>query len=158
MVLVLSERLRQQDDRIRQLEERLNQNSKDSSNPPSSDGFGQKQQQAKKGTPQGPSKSSPRQVRKLKASEAFDQVKTVLPSVCQACGTPLAGHDSRPHRHQEIELPPIEPRVIEYRLHQLCCEACGHLTRASLPTGVSPSGYGERLSAIVALLSGSVSP
>ena len=44
--------------------------------------------------------------------------------------------------------------MIEYRLHQLSCEACGHLTRAGLPTGASPSGYGERVSAIVVLLSG----
>ena len=44
--------------------------------------------------------------------------------------------------------------MIEYRLHQLGCDACGHLTRASLPVGVSPSGYGERLSAMVVLLSG----
>jgi transposase len=74
--------------------------------------------------------------------------------VCADCGAPLIGHDEHPHRHQEIELPPIEPQVIEYRLHQLCCRACGHQTRANLPSGVSPSGYGARLSAIVALLSG----
>jgi transposase len=157
LVLALSERLRQQDERIRQLEERLNQTSKNSSKPPSSDGFGQTsrgQQTGKKRRPLRSSKSSPRQVRKLKPSAACDQVKTVFPSVCEVCGTPLTGQDSRPHRHQEIELPPIEPRVIEYQLHQLCCEACGHLTRAELPTGVSPSGYGACLSAIVALLSG----
>ncbi|MEM9978884.1 MAG: IS66 family transposase, partial [Cyanobacteria bacterium P01_D01_bin.2] len=79
----------------------------------------------------------------------------VLPSVCADCGAPLTGYDKRPHRHQEIELLPIKPMVIEYRLHQLSCEGCGHLTRASLPSGVSPFGYVERLSAIVSLLTGS---
>lgn len=157
LVLVLSERLKQQDERIRQLEERLNQNSKNSSKPPSSDGFGQSSKNrktVKKRKSQGQSKSSPRRSRKLKPSEACDRVQAVLPSVCEDCGAPLKGHDPRPHRHQEVELPPIEPMVIEYRLHQLSCDACGHLTRADLPPGVSPSGYGERLSAIVALLSG----
>ncbi|MEM8612714.1 MAG: hypothetical protein AAGF93_11910 [Cyanobacteria bacterium P01_H01_bin.105] len=62
--------------------------------------------------------------------------------------------DPYPHRHQEIELPPIEPMVIEYRLHQLSCDVCGEMTQAPLPPGVSASGYGERVSAIVALLSG----
>jgi transposase len=157
LVVVLSERLQQQDDRIRHLEERLNQNSKNSSKPPSSDGFGKPkghQKQVKSRKSQEKSKPTSRQVRKLKPSEACDQIQEVLPSVCADCGAPLIGHDEHPHRHQEIELPPIEPQVIEYRLHQLCCGACGHQTRANLPSGVSPSGYGARLSAIVALLSG----
>ncbi|NEQ52872.1 MAG: IS66 family transposase [Leptolyngbya sp. SIO3F4] len=157
LVLLLSERLRQQDERIHQLEERLNQTSKNSSKPPSNDGFGQssgKQKKGRKRTSQGRATPSPRQARRLQPSELCDQVKEVVPSVCTACGASLNGHDQNPHRHQEIELPPMEPMVIEYRLHQLSCHACGHLTRASLPRGVSPSGYGERLSAIVALLSG----
>lgn len=53
-----------------------------------------------------------------------------------------------------MELPPIEPWVIEYRLHQLGCDGCGQMTRAELPPGVSAAGYGERLSGLVALLSG----
>ena len=157
LVLVLSERLRQQDERIQQLEERLNQTSKNSSKPPSSDGFGQSLGTVKKGRKRrtsGGSKPPPRQARKLRPSETCDAVKDRVPSVCADCGAPLSGYDHRPHRHQEIEIPPIKPMVIEYRLHQLSCDACGHLTRASLPSGVSPCGYGERLSAIVTLLSG----
>jgi transposase len=157
LVLVLSDRLKHQEERIAHLEERLNQNSKNSSKPPSSEGFGQSSKQkktVKQRKSQGETKPSPRQVSKLKPSEACDQVQEVLPSTCAECGVSLTGHDKHPHRHQEIELPPLEPMVIEYRLHQLSCDACGHLTRASLPPGVSPSGYGERLSAIVALLSG----
>ena len=157
LVLVLSERLQQQDERIRQLEERLNQNSKNSSKPPSADGFGpscRPPKTVKKRPPQEPSKPPPRQVRKLQPSAACDQVQEVLPSLCSDCGAPLHGHDRHPHRHQQLELPPIQPRVIEYRLHQLSCQVCGHQTRAHLPAGVSPLGYGERLSAIVALLSG----
>ena len=164
LVLVMSERLKEQDRRIkqqdeciRQLEERLNQTSKNSSKPPSSDGFGQSKSSDKKvkhRTRQRGQQPSPRQVRKLKPSEWCDQIRDVLPSVCSDCGASLSGDDPRPHRHQELELPPIEAMVIEYRLHQLSCSVCGQQTRASLPTGVSPSGYGERLSAIVSLLSG----
>ena len=157
LVLVLSERLQQQDERIRQLEERLNQNSKNSSKPPSSDGFGQSlkpQKQGQKRQLLGNSKPSARQVRKLLPSAACDQVQEVLPSVCADCGAPLTGDDPHPHRHQEMELPPIAPLVVEYRLHQLDCPVCGHQTRASLPPGTSPSGYGARLSAMVGLLSG----
>jgi len=164
LVLVMSQRLeeqaaqiKQQEERIKELEERLNQSSKNSSKPPSSDGFGQSSNHRKKAQKRksvGNRKPSSRQVRKLVPSEACDRVREVLPSVCTACGRALSGTDPRPHRHQEIELPPITPMVIEYRLHQLRCLTCGHLTRASLPPGVSPLGYGERLSAIVTLLSG----
>ena len=157
LVLVLSERLKQQDERLSQLEERLNQTSQNSSKPPSSDGFSKPsdgQKKHKNRPPPGQSRSSPRQARKLKPSDECDQVHDVMPSTCADCGAPLSGHDSHPHRHQEIELPPMEPMVIEYRLHQLSCGVCGQITRAALPPGVSPLGYGERLSAFVTLLSG----
>ncbi|WP_071789098.1 IS66 family transposase zinc-finger binding domain-containing protein [Leptolyngbya sp. Heron Island J] len=156
LVLVLSERLRQQDELIQQLEERLNQTLNNSSKLPSSEGFGQSSVKTRKGKkrPKRSSKPSPRQARTLQPSEVCDQVQDVLPSICEDCGASLKGYDKHLHRHQEIELPPIEPIVIEYRLHQLSCDACGHLSQARLPPEVSPSGYGERLSAIVALLSG----
>lgn len=150
LVLALSERLNQ-------LEEKLNKNSQNSSKPPSSDGFRKpiaSKKRRKNQKTHRPSEISSRQVRKLRPSEDCDRVCEVIPSICQDCGAPLSGHDSQPHRHQEIELPPIEPIVIEYRLHQLSCDACGQVTRADLPSGVSASGYGERLSAIVSMLSG----
>ena len=150
LVLALSERLSQ-------VEEKLNQNSQNSSRPPSTDGFGKSvtgKKRRRKGQPRRQSAPAPRQVRKLKPSEDCDWVHEVKPAVCQDCGAGLSGRDRHPHRHQEIEVPPIEPLVIEYRLHQLSCVACGQVTRAALPAGVSASGYGERLSAIVAMLSG----
>lgn len=165
LVTVLVERLTYQGEqiaqlteRLSQLEERLNQTSNNSSKPPSTDGFGQGvkgKKKAKKRRKVDPSESPPRQVRKLKASEECERSYDVKPKVCKDCGAVLSGDDRYPHRHQEIELPPIEPLVIEYRLHQLSCSVCGEMTRAGLPLGVSPSGYGERLSAIVSLLSGS---
>ncbi|MEA5464902.1 IS66 family transposase [Leptothoe sp. PORK10 BA2] len=157
LVLVLSERLDHQSERLSQLEEKLNKNSKNSSKPPSTDGFGKtvaEKKRSKKPKNRRPSVTGSRQVRKLQASEDCDRVEEVMPTVCAECGSALHGLDSHPHRHQVIELPPIEPMVVEYRLHQLSCEGCGHLSRAELPIGVSASGYGERLSAIVSLLSG----
>ena len=152
VVTVLSERLSH-------LEEKLNKNSKNSSKPPSTDGFGKPdkgkgkgkgKKQTRKGE-QSDSSKSPRQVRKLYPVEACKEVYEVVPEVCNGCGGSLSGRDSQAHRHQVIELPPIIPTVFEYRLHQLTCGHCGESTRASLPAGVSPLGYGERLSAIVAM-------
>ncbi len=76
------------------------------------------------------------------------------PTECNACGTALSGNDPDPLRHQVVELPEVKPLVDEHRLHQLVCPDCGEVTRASLPSGVTESGYGSRLAAMVGLLSG----
>ena len=149
LVLALSERLSA-------LEEKLNQNSQNSSKPPSSDGFGKpsKGKSQQKPRQRGSPSKQPRQARKLFPLDHCDEVHEMVPEVCHGCGAQLRGRDRHPHRHQVTELPPIVARVTEYRLHQLSCEHCSGLTRASLPAGVSPLGYGERLTAVVALLSG----
>jgi hypothetical protein len=51
-----------------------------------------------------------------------------------------------------IEIPPITPLVIEYRLHRLICPCCSTSTCATLPADVEASHYGPRLSALVGLL------
>ncbi|WP_442948873.1 IS66 family transposase zinc-finger binding domain-containing protein [Nostoc sp.] len=66
----------------------------------------------------------------------------------------MSGVDTNPYRHQVVEIPPISPVVIEHRLHQLTCSGCGSSTRAKLPEDVNQSGYGVRVVALVALLSG----
>ena len=53
-----------------------------------------------------------------------------------------------------VEIPPISPIIVEHRLHQLMCQECGTLTRATLPVDVYPSGYGVRVVGLVTVLSG----
>jgi len=74
------------------------------------------------------------------------------PPAC--CGEKLTGFDPNPYRHQVVEIPPIQLHIEEHRLHQLTCIHCGEKTRAVLPVEVEESGYGERLVAIVSVLSG----
>lgn len=143
-------------ERISHLLFQVRQTSQNSSRPPSSEGFGKAkrpQRKAGKGR-RGGQPGHEGQSRDLYPIEACTEVIDHVPVVCRACGVPLTGADSAPYRHQIVELPPIEPIVIEHRLHQLACEHCGSLTRSVLPAGVTRRGYGERLSALVALLSG----
>ena len=58
-----------------------------------------------------------------------------------------------PIAFQIVEIPPINPIIVEHRLHQLLCQECGTLTRA-LPVDVHPSGYGVRVVALVAVYIG----
>lgn len=138
-----------------QLLEKVNQTSKNSSLPPSSDppGFAQKSPK-KSGKKRGGQPGHEGKSRNLYPVEKCSSVIEHRPVRCSCCGETLQGEDTNPHRHQIVEIPPIEPIVIEHRLHRLTCQQCGTSTRAKLPDDVNRSGYGVRIVATVALLSG----
>jgi transposase len=142
--------------RIAELEARLNQNSSNSSKPPSSDPIGVKR---KPPTPpsrkrRGGQKGHPRWMRALVRPERVASVTDCTPTRCRRCGHSLAGEDAEPRRHQVAELPPIEPEVHEYRLHRLCCPRCKTVTSGVLPDGVPRTSFGPRLHAALSVLTG----
>jgi transposase len=142
--------LRQQ---VEELQARLNQNSTNSSRPPSTD-----PPQAKRRPPRSPSgrrpggqPGHPRQQRPLLTA---DHIEVLKPAQCRRCGHALQGEDPQPLRHQVLELPSIKPVVAEYQLHRLRCPDCGVSTCAVLPEGVPTGGQGPRLQAVLALMTG----
>jgi transposase len=139
-----------------QLLEKVNQTSKNSSLPPSHDSPGvlKKQTIKKSGKKLGGQPGHQGSSRELYPMEECSSVIDHHPEQCPSCGERLSGCDTNPYRHQIVEIPPINPIVIEHRLHQLTCSSCGTKTRATLPGFVNPSGYGVRVVALVALLSG----
>ena len=138
-----------------QLLELVNRTSKNSSSPPSVDppGVGKKPQKQKSSKKRGGQPGHSGNSRELYPIEKCSSVIEHHPTTCRSCGESLSGEDANPYRHQIVEIPPIEPTVIEHRLHQLTCGRCGTSTRATLPQEVNPSGYGVRVVATVALLS-----
>lgn len=140
----------------RYLREQIGRNSGNSSQPPSADGPQQKPEKKKQasGKKRGGQKGHPGYRRELIAVEECQKVENYLPKRCRKCGEQLRGTDPSPYRHQVVEIPEIKPYVEEHRLHQLECSECGTLTRAALPPEVPVSGYGVRLVAIAAILSG----
>lgn len=138
-----------------QLLEKVNSTSKNSSSPPSSDppGFGKKSQKTQSGKKRGGQPGHEGKSRDLCPIEKCSEVIEHHPTTCAGCGEILNGEDETPYRHQIIEIPPIEPIIVEHRLHQLSCGNCGALTRATLPEDVNISGYGVRVVAVVTLLS-----
>ena len=139
-----------------QLLEKVNRTSENSSSPPSSDppGLGKKPQKTKSSKKRGGQPGHQGNSRDLYPIEECQEVIEHHPEECANCGAALTGVDTNPYRHQIVEIPPISPIVIEHRLHQLTCNGCGTKTRAALPEEVNPSGYGVRVVALVALLSG----
>ena len=139
----------------RALQEQLNQTSRNSSRPPSSD----PPQHARPRRPRskrrrGGQPGHPGHTRTLIPAEEVDEVVVLKPEECTHCHAPLRGDDPTPWRHQVIEIPPIKPVVTEYQWHQLVCAACGEVTRAPWPAGVPSGTYGPRVHATVALCTG----
>ena len=57
------------------------------------------------------------------------------------------------YTHQQIELPGIDLDITHDVLHKGCCTKCGKIVSSKLPKDQS-SGYGPRMSAFIADLSG----
>jgi transposase len=152
-VAELQDKVRQQQRQIEGLLERLNQNSTNSSRPPSTDPPAVKRRPPRpaSGRSSGGQPGHERQQRPLLPP---DHTEVVKPAQCRRCGHPLRGEDPQPLRHQVLELPKIHPHVTEYRLHRLRCPACGLSTCARLPDGVPTGGQGPRLQAVLALMTG----
>jgi transposase len=139
----------------RYLREQLKGNSSNSSKPPSSDSPAFKPERKQgSGKSRGGQKGHPGYRRALIEAEKCQKVIDYIPPYCSKCAHKLEGIDPSPYRHQVVELPPVEPYVEEHRLHQLECGNCGTLNRAKLPKEVSQSGYGVRVVAMAAILSG----
>jgi len=78
----------------------------------------------------------------------------LFPPQCNHCGRKLPKTpDADPLIDQKVEVPEIRPEVTEYRQHHVRCD-CGHITCASLPSGVSVGMCGPRLLAVIAILIG----
>lgn len=140
----------------RYLKEQIARNSSNSSLPPSSQSPANeaKKKTQKSEKKRGGQKGHSGHRRQLIEVEKCQKVVDYIPQECSKCATKLEGIDSSPYRHQVVELPEVVPYVEEHRLHQLECKKCGELTRAKLPTEVAKSGYGVRVVAMAAILSG----
>ena len=139
----------------RLLREKLGGNSSNSSRPPSTDPpTVERHGKAPTGKRRGAQPGHPGHRRQLLPVEHCEKVLDYYPVQCRRCGRALSGEDPQPLRHQVVEVPPITPAVEEHRLHRLTCEGCGAQTCATLPADVPRTGYGPRVVALVAVLSG----
>lgn len=142
-------------ERIAELERRLGLNSRNSSKPPSSDiAAPPKPPREKSGRKRGGQPGHERRTRELLPPDRVDRIIDVIPPHCIHCDSALAGRDPLPERQQVTEVPPLEPKTIEYRYHALECESCGRVTRADRPEGVPAGSFGPRLMAMVAVCTG----
>jgi hypothetical protein len=153
------QRIGDQQRQIADLERQLalrQQNSTNSSKPPSSDGL------AGAARPRGRRKvggqpGHPGAHRPLVAITQVDEIRPILPEQCQHCGHSLPVQldqvqiSGAPQRHQVTELPPLQPRTTEYQCHRVVCPECGQSTRATVPVEATRH-FGPQLTALIAYL------
>ncbi len=156
LLIALLENIEPLQQRVAELEERLNQNSGNSSKPPSSDppNAPARAKRTPSGRKAGGQPGHPGHPRAFKPIEQVNHIVDVRPTSCGTCGALLLGDDPQAQRHQVTELPRSEPMVTEYRCHRLSCLACGAQTQAAWPREMPTGSFGPRLQATAGYLTG----
>ena len=153
----LKKHLKELQETNEKISEKINQNSQNSNNPPTSDPLNVEIAKKKKklvGKKRGGQVGHKGHSRFLYSEEECKEIIEYHPDSCKCCGEKLTGIDPNPYRHQIVEIQPIVLEIVEHRLHERVCDNCGQKTRAILPPEVERSGYGERVVALVSLMSG----
>ena len=140
--------------RIEVLENQKSKDSKNSSKPPSGDGFAKrtKSLRTKSGRKSGGQKDHPGST--LEWCEEVDEV-FVYPVVgCKSCGASLENVEVLNLRCSQVhELPPIKLVVHEHQAEEKCCPKCGVLNQGKLPAFVnSLVQYGPGLKGLMVYL------
>ena len=132
---------------VHELERQLNQNSNNSSKPPSSDGLRKptnlRTSGDKKGAPKGHRGTT------LHFSAQPDEIIVHALSTCLRCSASLEVTESLTYeRRQEFDLPSPKMWVTEHRVPNQCCSTCGYHQRAHFPEHIkAPTQYGTGFAA-----------
>jgi len=135
--------------RIAELEERLNKNSKNSSKPPSSD-----QKPNSENTFGLPRASREGINRNFVPPERVDSFVSCTLINCPHCGSSDIIDDKKFVCLQQVELPEVNPTITQYNCNKYTCAACSCRSVADLPRGVPNSTFGPKLMALIASLTG----
>jgi transposase len=140
---------------------KLDQNSQNSSKPPSSDPpFKRppKKTKEKSSKSKGAQVGHPRHIRELLPAETVDEIVEIYPHECTECHFPLRPSDQigEPVRHQVWELPQVKARVREYQFFTRQCSQCCQITKSekNWPQEVPTGQFGPRLVATLGVLHG----
>lgn len=157
----LEARVAEQDGVIAELRARLGQNSRNSSKPPSSDGYAKPSVDGKRKQDRSLRRRSGRKPGGQDGHEGAHLERVELPdaevlhepAACAGCGGGLAGAErvgDGEESRQVFDLPEeIALGVIEHVAVNRCCESCGEITAGRFPQGVgAPVQYGPGIHAL----------
>jgi len=146
----LEELLTQALEKISKLEKQLNSNSKNSSNPPSTD--------QKSNTPDKEKRSRNSRAGKARVPFPPDRIDKYVECSrdnCSHCGSQAIQWNGQPAElFQQAELPEVKAVITQYELLKYTCMECGKHSAADLPEGVPDSAFGPRLMGFLVALTG----
>jgi len=150
----LEQRLEASEQRVKKLEDQLAKNSRNSSKPPSTDGFTKPEPKSQRKNSGRASGGQPgHRGHTLQMVEKPDHIQRHPVERCTHCGSGLA--DQPPEsieRRQVHDLPPMRLVVTEHQAEVKTC-SCGQTNKAAFPDGVNaPATYGPQLKAVAVYL------
>jgi len=150
-------RLAEQDRRLAELEARVKTNSTNSSLPPSANLPSAPKPPGKPPTGRKPG-GQPGHPGHSRERLPAHQIVPHVPTACEQCQTALSTdpgpNDPPPRWHQVVELPDALAVVTEHQAQGRRCGGCGHVTWGQIPSEVLAHGFGPKLTATIAFLSG----
>jgi len=150
IILSQTKMIRKLSDQVNSLEERLAKNSRNSSKPPSSDGYDKpapRSQRKASGRKQGGQKGH--KGYRLEPVENPDKIEIHAIEICEQCGCSLEDIVAKDHEcRQEMDVTKPEPKVTEHRGEIKICQECGFVNKAKFPDRITqPTQYGPQLKA-----------
>ncbi len=139
--------------RVADLEARLRTNSRNSSQPPSTDGPGAPTRSLRKPSKRKPGGQDGHRGQTLQQVSDPDVVIRHEPSCCHGCGSDLSGaKEVDCSRRQVFDIPPIKVHVTEHQIISRRCR-CGKTTTGDTPAqATAPVQYGPVICAVVIYL------
>lgn len=153
-IVELELKIESMDDRLKRIEAMLNQDSHNSSKPPSSDTRKKYPSTPKSKESRSPGGQHGHEGSTLKRVATPDAVVRHTPDTCATCGHSL--RQEKPlmtRKRQVIDLPPITRVVTEHQAESKSCPHCGDITHAPFPPeAVKIVQYGARIKSIASYL------
>jgi transposase len=147
--------------RLEELENQSKKDSKNSSKPPSSDGFGKRTKSLRSKSERKSGGQKGHEGNTLEWREEVDEVVVHGVDSCEGCGASLTDSEVLSWDLRQVhDLPPLKLEVTEHQAEVKSCEHCGLLNCGKFPTGVSnvvQYGSGVR-GLIVYLMDGQLLP
>lgn len=142
--------------KVKELQDRLDKNSGNSSKPPSSDGYKKKPVTLRIKSSNRPGGQQGHPGRTLEFSEDPDHLVQHRPTACSCCGADLEDAPAAlKERRQVFDIPPVQLECTEHQAYQVRCPRCGEDNTADFPQEVRGAvQYGRRFSAQMLYMAG----